>query len=60
MSHAHFQIGDTNPLPASGEFYRLLNNIKFCKQFGPRSGPTERRAWSGSMLFFLTLMLYLI
>ena len=25
------------------------NNI--CKQFGPRSGPTNGRAWSGSKLF---------
>ena len=24
---------------------------QFCKQFGPRSGPTKRRAWSGSKLF---------
>ena len=24
---------------------------KFYKQFGPRSGPTKRRAWSGSKLF---------
>ena len=23
---------------------------KLCKQFGPRSGPTKRRAWSGSKL----------
>ena len=22
-----------------------------CTQFGPRSGPTERRVWSGSKLF---------
>ena len=22
-----------------------------CKQFGPKSGPTERRAWFGSKLF---------
>ena len=24
---------------------------KLCKQFGPRSGPTKRRAWSGANLF---------
>ena len=30
----------------------------FCKQSGPRSGPTLRRAWSGSKLFD-TLMIFL-
>ena len=30
----------------------------FCKQFGPRSGPTKRRAWSGSKLFD-TLIVFL-
>ena len=30
----------------------------FCKQFGPRSGPTKRRAWSRSKLFD-TLMVFL-
>ena len=30
-----------------------------CKQFGPRSGPTKCRAWSGSKLFD-TLMVFLI
>ena len=29
-----------------------------CKQFGTRSGPTERRSWSGSKLFD-TLMVFL-
>ena len=29
-----------------------------CKKFGPRSGPTERRAWSGSKMFD-TLMEFL-
>ena len=29
-----------------------------CKQFGPRSGPTEHRAWSGCKLFD-TLMIFL-
>ena len=29
-----------------------------CKQFGPRSGPTKCRAWSGSKLFD-TLMIFL-
>ena len=42
-------------------FYSLLSSIallflvssvdNFCKQFGPRSGPTKRRVWSGSKLF---------
>ena len=31
----------------------------FCKQFGPRSGPTECRAWSWSKMFD-TLMVFLI
>ena len=32
--------------------------ITFCKQFGPRSGPTKCRAWSGSKLFdMLTVFL---
>ena len=30
----------------------------FGKQFGPRSGPTNRRAWSGSKLFDI-LMVFL-
>ena len=30
----------------------------FCEQFGPRSGPTKCRAWSGSNLFD-TLMVFL-
>ena len=30
----------------------------FCKQFVPRPGPTESRAWSGSKLFD-TLMVFL-
>ena len=30
----------------------------FCKEFGPRSGPTERGAWSGPKLFD-TLIVFL-
>ena len=30
----------------------------FCKQLGPRSGPTERRSWPGSKQFD-TLMVFL-
>ena len=30
----------------------------FCKQLGPRSGPTERRSWPGSKLFDI-LMVFL-
>ena len=29
----------------------LPTSVDFCKQFGPRSGPAKRRAWSGSKLF---------
>ena len=33
-------------------FCRLLKiSDNLCKQFGPRSGPTKRRSWSGSKLF---------
>ena len=32
--------------------------VNLGKQFGPRSGPTNRRAWSGSKLFDI-LMAYL-
>ena len=28
----------------------------FGKQFGPRSGPTNRRAWSGSKLFDILIV----
>ena len=32
--------------------YLLVSSAdKFCKQFGPRLGPTTCRAWSGSKLF---------
>ena len=41
----------TNSFLASGDFNR-------CKQFEPRSGPTERRSWSGSKLFN-TLIVFL-
>ena len=27
-----------------------------CKQFGPRSGPTKRRAWSGSKLLDIEMV----
>ena len=30
-------------------YYFLADNL--CKQFRPRSGPTERRSWSGSKPF---------
>ena len=36
----------------------LLSADNLCKQFGPRSGLTKRRAWSGSKLFD-TLMVFL-
>ena len=39
-----YSIGLINSLPPSGEFCCLL--LIFCKQFGPRSGPTESQAWS--------------
>ena len=30
-------------------YWRILSSAdNLCKQFGPRSGPTKRRAWSGS------------
>ena len=29
----------------------VASAVKFCKQFGPRSGPTKCWAWSGSNLF---------
>ena len=29
----------------------LTSNDNLCKQFGSRSGPTKRQAWSGSKLF---------
>ena len=29
----------------------MLSADNLCKQFGPRSGPTKCRAWSGSKLF---------
>ena len=41
-----------NSLSISLTIYLLVmstNNL--CKQFGPRSGPTKCRAWSGSKLF---------
>ena len=38
--------------------FLVLSADNLCKQFVPRSGPTERRAWSGSKLFD-TLMLFL-
>ena len=34
---------------ASGNFCHLLDNL--CKQFGPRSGLTKCRSWSGSKMF---------
>ena len=39
-----------NTLPASDNMFCLLITL-VCKHFGPRSGPTERRSWSGSKLF---------
>ena len=30
---------------------RFVTADNLCKQFGPRSGPTERQTWSGSKLF---------
>ena len=39
--------------------YLLVSSAdNFCKQFGPRSGPRKRLAWSGSNLFD-TLMVFL-
>ena len=38
-----------NSFLASGGFCCLLTTL--CKQFGPRSGPTECQSWSGSKLF---------
>ena len=41
----------SNSFLASGDFCRLLM-IYLCKHSGPRSDPTQRRAWSGSQLFW--------
>ena len=39
-------------LQLSWNFDLLVSSAdNFCKQFGPRSGPTKCRAWSGSNLF---------
>ena len=35
-----------------------MSAVNLGKQFGPRSGPTNRRAWSGSKLFDI-LMVFL-
>ena len=40
---------------AKGDFCHLL---KASKQFGSRSGPTERRTWFGSKPFDIRIMLY--
>ena len=44
-----------NSLPARGDFCLYADNL--CKQFGPRSGPTTCRAWSGSKLFDTQMVL---
>ena len=44
FSHSSFSLRLTFCLPVS-------STDDFCKQFGPRSGPTKRRARSGSKLF---------
>ena len=36
----------------------VTSAVKLGKQFGPRSGPMNRRAWSGSKLFDI-LMVFL-
>ena len=52
------------PLPRVIAHHPLTLNLlvpsadNFCKQFGPRSGPTNGRAWSGFKLFD-TLMVFL-
>ena len=38
-------------------FYLYLPANNFCKQCGPRSGPTKRRAWSGTKLFDTLMVL---
>ena len=44
-----------NSSHASGDFLSSADNL--CKQFGPRSGPTECQSSSGSRLFDLIVFL---
>ena len=50
---SHLDIRPCNSLPAE-----VLSAADLCKQFGPRSGPTKCRSWSGSKLI-ATLIAFL-
>ena len=60
MSTQSVKVLNVYQFPKSSKYYQNSAAHKvghysvscvFCKQFGPRSGPTQCRAWSGSKLF---------
>ena len=43
---------------SKSKYYSMCHLLKASKQFGSRSGPTERRTWFGSKPFDIRIMLY--